>query len=155
MPRNKRKALRSILRAKGGCGSCGTPKASDVYHPTPIPKISSHPTNPNPTLPHHHERNSVSGGDQHYVSSITSTGKLSGSIAVEMKSENPYNDFKQSILQMIIDRDIYSTTDLRELLQCFLQLNLPCHHQLILKAFNQICRADSPPSSLHANVSVL
>ncbi|KAI9070616.1 hypothetical protein K1719_047424 [Acacia pycnantha] len=154
MPRNKRKVLSSILRATGGCGSCGTPKASDVYHPTPIPKISSHPTNPNPTIPH--ELNSVSGGgDHHYVSSTASSGKLSGSIAVEMKSENPYNDFKQSILQMIIDRDIYSTTDLRELLQCFLQLNLPCHHQLILKAFSQICQVDSPPSSLHANVSVL
>ncbi|KAI9085903.1 hypothetical protein K1719_031980 [Acacia pycnantha] len=95
------------------------------------------------------------GGDHHYVSSAASSRKLSGSIAVEMKSENPYNDFKQSILQIIIDRDICSTTDLRELLQCFLQLNLPCHHQLILKAFSHICQVDSPPSSIHANVSVL
>ncbi|CAL1390510.1 unnamed protein product [Linum trigynum] len=45
---------------------------------------------------------------------------------------------RTSMLQMILEKHIYSRDDLRELLNCFLQLNLPYHHSIIDRAFSQI-----------------
>ncbi|KAG4183253.1 hypothetical protein ERO13_A09G097633v2 [Gossypium hirsutum] len=42
------------------------------------------------------------------------------------------------MLQMIVEKRIYSKHDLEELLQCFLELNSPCHHDVIIKAFMEI-----------------
>lgn len=66
-------------------------------------------------------------------------GRIDGeSVAVEKDSDDPYLDFRQSMLQMILENEIYSKDDLRELLHCFLQLNSPYHHGLIVKAFSEI-----------------
>uniref|UniRef100_A0A7N0VNE2 Transcription repressor n=1 Tax=Kalanchoe fedtschenkoi TaxID=63787 RepID=A0A7N0VNE2_KALFE len=43
-----------------------------------------------------------------------------------------------SILQMILENEIYSKDDLRELLNCFLQLNEPYYHGIIIRAFTEI-----------------
>lgn len=64
--------------------------------------------------------------------------KIFSSIAVEKDSDDPYQDFRHSMLQMIIKKEIYSKDDLQELLNCFLQLNSPCHHDVIIKAFKEI-----------------
>uniref|UniRef100_A0A6N2LZV1 Transcription repressor n=1 Tax=Salix viminalis TaxID=40686 RepID=A0A6N2LZV1_SALVM len=45
------------------------------------------------------------------------------SVAVEKDSDDPYLDFRHSMLQMILEKQIYSKDDLRQLLDCFLQLN--------------------------------
>lgn len=42
------------------------------------------------------------------------------------------------MLQMILEKDIYSKDELRELLTCFLQLNSPYYHEIIVKAFTEI-----------------
>ncbi|CAI0391358.1 unnamed protein product [Linum tenue] len=42
------------------------------------------------------------------------------------------------MLQMILEKQIYSRDDLRELLNCFLQLNSPYHHGIIVRAFSEI-----------------
>lgn len=66
-------------------------------------------------------------------------GRIDGeSIAVEKDSDDPYLDFRQSMLQMILENEIYSKDDLRELLNCFLQLNSPYHHGIIVRAFTEI-----------------
>ncbi|CAL1360446.1 unnamed protein product [Linum trigynum] len=66
-------------------------------------------------------------------------GRLGGeSVAVEKDSDDPYLDFRQSMLQMILEKQIYSRDDLRELLNCFLQLNSPYHHGIIVRAFSEI-----------------
>ncbi|XP_059643187.1 transcription repressor OFP6-like [Cornus florida] len=66
-------------------------------------------------------------------------GRIGGeSLAVEKDSDDPYVDFRRSMLQMILEKEIYSKDDLRELLNCFLQLNSPCHHGIILRAFTEI-----------------
>ncbi|XLU46897.1 hypothetical protein S245_041711 [Arachis hypogaea] len=62
-----------------------------------------------------------------------------GSVAVEKDSEDPFLDFKHSMLQMILENEIYTKQDLSELLNCFLQLNSPHHHAVILRAFTDIC----------------
>lgn len=66
-------------------------------------------------------------------------GKIGGeSVAVEKDSDDPYLDFRQSMLQMILEKEIYSKDDLKELLNCFLQLNSPHYHGVIVRAFTEI-----------------
>ncbi|KAE8689941.1 Transcription repressor OFP8 [Hibiscus syriacus] len=60
------------------------------------------------------------------------------SLAVEKHSDDPYLDFRHSMLQMILEKEIYSKDDLRELLNCFLQLNSPYYHGIIVRAFTEI-----------------
>ncbi|XVF05099.1 hypothetical protein REPUB_Repub05bG0142200 [Reevesia pubescens] len=64
--------------------------------------------------------------------------KIIDSIAVVKDSNDPFQDFRHSMLQMIMEKQIYSKDDLQELLQCFLELNSPCHHAVIVKAFMEI-----------------
>ncbi|KAJ6986135.1 hypothetical protein NC653_023903 [Populus alba x Populus x berolinensis] len=42
------------------------------------------------------------------------------------------------MLQMVVEKNIYSRNDLEELLNCFLELNSPCHHSVIVQAFTEI-----------------
>ncbi|KAI4310590.1 hypothetical protein MLD38_035559 [Melastoma candidum] len=72
-----------------------------------------------------------------------------GGIAVEKDSRDPYFDFRHSMLQMIISNEIYSREDLRELLSCFLQLNSPRNHGVIVRAFTEICNGVSSVWSLN------
>ncbi|KAL4578290.1 hypothetical protein LXL04_014411 [Taraxacum kok-saghyz] len=66
-------------------------------------------------------------------------GWLSGnSLAVEKDSNDPYVDFRESMLQMIMEKEIYGKDELRELLNCFLQLNSPYYHGVIVGAFTEI-----------------
>ncbi|KAK7263440.1 hypothetical protein RJT34_31030 [Clitoria ternatea] len=69
---------------------------------------------------------------------------LVDSVAIEKDSSNPYHDFRHSMLQMIFEKEIESENDLEDLLRCFLQLNAPCHHHVIVKAFNEICEEAFP-----------
>lgn len=59
-------------------------------------------------------------------------------VAVEKESHDPYLDFRHSMLQMILENQIYTKDDLRELLNCFLQLNSPYYHGVIVRAFTEI-----------------
>ncbi|XAR60175.1 hypothetical protein NMG60_11033435 [Bertholletia excelsa] len=62
---------------------------------------------------------------------------MRGSVAVVKDSEDPYADFRQSMLQMIVERGMESRDELRELLS-FYSLNSPSHHQIIVEAFMEI-----------------
>ncbi|KAK7257594.1 hypothetical protein RIF29_31668 [Crotalaria pallida] len=64
---------------------------------------------------------------------------LIDSVAIEKNSSDPYHDFRHSMLQMIFEKEIDSEEDLQDLLQCFLQLNAPRYHHVIVEAFNDIC----------------
>lgn len=64
--------------------------------------------------------------------------KIEDSIAVVKESNDPYQDFRQSMLQMIVEKQIYSKEDLQELLSCFLELNSASHHDVIIQVFTQI-----------------
>nr|XP_010911125.1 transcription repressor OFP8 [Elaeis guineensis] len=75
--------------------------------------------------PHH--RRSSSGGR-----------RLEESVAVVKESADPLGDFRRSMLQMIVEKEIVDGEELRELLRRFLSLNSPCHHDLILQAFAEI-----------------
>ncbi|XP_012485757.2 transcription repressor OFP6 [Gossypium raimondii] len=73
------------------------------------------------------------------TATVQGFGRVGGeSLAVEKDSDDPYLDFRHSMLQMILEKEIYSKDDLRELLNCFLQLNSPYYHGIIVRAFTEI-----------------
>lgn len=57
------------------------------------------------------------------------------SVAVAVDSAEPYEDFRESMVQMVVEKEIYAWDDLNDLLHQFLSLNSPRHHPLILSAF--------------------
>ncbi|KAK8476762.1 hypothetical protein V6N13_131114 [Hibiscus sabdariffa] len=126
MPSFKKNRFKSLLPANARCG-CGTPKLCNVYEPKP--KVSASP-NASSSSP-----SSSSSSSFSFKVKLSSCPKIVDSIAVEKDSDDPYRDFRQSMLQMMEEKHIYSTNDLQELLRCFLELNSPCHHRVIVEAF--------------------
>ncbi|XP_061348669.1 transcription repressor OFP6-like [Gastrolobium bilobum] len=154
MSSSRRKLVLNTVSVNLGCGSCRRPKLRYIFHPKPKPK--------NPIFQKHKLYNNSSStpcGEDRDDTATTSTtnttfspfyvessqfcvrgfGRVgSEGVAIEKDSEDPYIDFKHSMLQMILENEIYSKDDLRELLNCFLQLNSPHHHGVIVRAFTEI-----------------
>ncbi|XP_057427120.1 transcription repressor OFP6-like [Lotus japonicus] len=165
MSTSRRKLLLNSVSVNLGCGTCRKPKLDLIFHPKPKPKNST--TYPIRKLHHHHSFSDhdsatstttttnttfspcsyVEFGDYEKSSSSSNTIKGPGKVgrrrsesgvAVEKDSDDPYLDFRRSMLQMILENEIYSKDGLRELLNCFLQLNSPQHHGVIVRAFTDI-----------------
>lgn len=66
--------------------------------------------------------------------------KVKDSFAVVKSSDDPYNDFKASMVEMIVERQIFAAKDLEQLLLCFLSLNSRHHHRIIVEVFTEICK---------------
>lgn len=99
---------------------------------------SATPTNTNTTFSPYVDSSHFSDSDS-YVKAVGGLGRAGKEgVAVEKDSDDPYLDFRHSMLQMILENEIYSKQDLRELLNCFLQLNSPHHHGVIVRAFTEI-----------------
>ncbi|KAK7394983.1 hypothetical protein VNO78_15524 [Psophocarpus tetragonolobus] len=80
-----------------------------------------------------HGRRSVSSAD-----SSGSRRSLSGSFAIVKSSLNPQRDFRDSMVEMIVQNNIRTSKDLEDLLACYLSLNSDEYHDLIIKVFKQI-----------------
>ncbi|XP_042058941.1 transcription repressor OFP8-like [Salvia splendens] len=63
------------------------------------------------------------------------------SLAVVKRSSDPYTDFRNSMVEMIVEKHIFAATDLENLLRCFLSLNSYHHHNLIVQVFAEIWEA--------------
>jgi uncharacterized protein (TIGR01568 family) len=63
---------------------------------------------------------------------------FSGSFAVVKSSMDPQTDFRDSMVEMIVENNIRASKDLEDLLACYLSLNSNEYHDLIVKAFEQI-----------------
>lgn len=60
-------------------------------------------------------------------------------VAVVKRSCNPYKDFRDSLMEMILGSNVVNcNADLEELLYCYFSLNSPEHYDLITKAFMEI-----------------
>ena len=74
-------------------------------------------------------------------------------LAVEKDSSDPRADFRESMVQMVVETGLCSWDDLRSMLRRLLALNSPRHHAAILTAFAELCAqlASPPPpaSSYH------
>ncbi|KAF2304872.1 hypothetical protein GH714_039226 [Hevea brasiliensis] len=66
-------------------------------------------------------------------------GKMKESFAVVKSSSDPYNDFRTSMVEMIVEKKMFAAKDLEQLLQCFLSLNSYHHHRIIMEVFTEIC----------------
>ncbi|XP_039052727.1 transcription repressor OFP8-like isoform X2 [Hibiscus syriacus] len=66
--------------------------------------------------------------------------KVKDSFVVVKSSDDPYTDFRASMVEMIVEREIFEAKELKQLLQCFLSLNSHHHHRTIVEAFTEICK---------------
>ncbi|XP_060176353.1 transcription repressor OFP1-like [Lycium barbarum] len=64
--------------------------------------------------------------------------RVSESFAVVKSSKDPQRDFRESMVEMIMENNIRASKDLEELLACYLSLNSDEYHELIIKVFKQI-----------------
>jgi uncharacterized protein (TIGR01568 family) len=64
-------------------------------------------------------------------------GILDG-FAVVKSSSDPQRDFRESMVEMIVENNIRKSKDLEELLACYLSLNSAEYHNVIVKVFEQI-----------------
>ncbi|KAF3341206.1 Transcription repressor OFP4 [Carex littledalei] len=59
--------------------------------------------------------------------------------SLEVKySNDPEKDFMQSMVEMIVEKNIVEMKDLEELLACYLSLNSKAHHDAVVKVFEKI-----------------
>lgn len=63
---------------------------------------------------------------------------ISESLAIVKSSSNPHRDFRDSMVEMIVENNINDSKELEELLACYLALNSDEYHDLIIKVFKQI-----------------
>lgn len=63
---------------------------------------------------------------------------LARSIVVVKTAVDPQSEFRDSMVEMIVENKITSDTDLEELLACYLSLNSNEFHDMIVKVFRQI-----------------
>jgi uncharacterized protein (TIGR01568 family) len=59
-------------------------------------------------------------------------------VAVVKSSYDHYSDFRESMVEMIVEKEIQQTADLKELLQCYLSLNEVEYHTVIVDVFTNI-----------------
>jgi uncharacterized protein (TIGR01568 family) len=65
-------------------------------------------------------------------------GVVKESVAVVKSSYDPYSDFRESMVEMIVEKEIQQTADLEELLQCYLSLNEVEYHTVIVDVFTDV-----------------
>jgi uncharacterized protein (TIGR01568 family) len=73
-------------------------------------------------------------------------------VAVEKESSDPRADFRESMVQMVVEMGLCGWDDLRCMLRRLLALNAPRHHAAILAAFAEVCAqltAPPPPPPPH------
>ncbi|XWS74435.1 hypothetical protein CRYUN_Cryun02cG0215900 [Craigia yunnanensis] len=63
---------------------------------------------------------------------------IAESFAVVKSSLDPQRDFRDSMVEMIVENNMRDSKDLEDLLACYLSLNSNLYHDLIIKAFEQI-----------------
>lgn len=70
--------------------------------------------------------------------SSASRRSIGESFAVVKASKDPRRDFRESMVEMIMENKIKASKDLEELLACYLSLNSDQYHDLIISVFKQI-----------------
>ncbi|XWS61444.1 hypothetical protein CRYUN_Cryun07bG0126200 [Craigia yunnanensis] len=67
------------------------------------------------------------------------SGVFAGSICAVKLSKDPFSDIRESILDMIDDAGIHDWNAIEELVYCYIALNSPEVHQVIVNAFLSLC----------------
>ncbi|CAH1449010.1 unnamed protein product [Lactuca virosa] len=59
-------------------------------------------------------------------------------VAVAKESSDPHEDFRASMVDMIVERGIFRVEELEKLVECFLSLNSEENHKVIFEVFAEI-----------------
>ncbi|KAL1532485.1 transcription repressor OFP8-like [Salvia divinorum] len=62
------------------------------------------------------------------------------SYAVEKSTRDPRGDFRASMVEMIVEKQMFAAADLERMLRCFLSLNSAAYHSMICDVFSEICK---------------
>ncbi|XAR65696.1 hypothetical protein NMG60_11009886 [Bertholletia excelsa] len=65
--------------------------------------------------------------------------KLIMIVAMEKSSCNPREDFRESMVQMVMANQFHQPKDLRRLLNCYLSVNSEQFRHIILEVFYEVC----------------
>jgi len=71
-------------------------------------------------------------------------------VAVEKESSDPRADFRDSMVQMVVEMGLCDWDGLRGMLRRLLALNAPRHHAAILTAFAEVCTQLAGPAAAAA-----
>ncbi|KGN58701.1 transcription repressor OFP2 [Cucumis sativus] len=63
---------------------------------------------------------------------------LNDSLAIVKSTKDPQRDFRESMVEMIVENKISGSNELEDLLACYLSLNTDEYHDIIVKVFKQI-----------------
>ncbi|XP_010520452.1 PREDICTED: transcription repressor OFP10 [Tarenaya hassleriana] len=162
MPLKKKNTLKTIFTPVMICGcGCGPTRTGSEYTSTSNPNQKQEPKpekkrmdNPkslsplhSPTSPFYSSKASPDLGPPVSPRLLRSPcPKIDESVAMAKESVNPFEDFRASMKQMIEERDIESEDDLKELLRCFLDINPPPQHNVVVRAFVDVCSSFRPPN---------
>uniref|UniRef100_A0ACD5TPR6 Uncharacterized protein n=1 Tax=Avena sativa TaxID=4498 RepID=A0ACD5TPR6_AVESA len=69
---------------------------------------------------------------------VTAEEELRKGLAVVRRSRDPYGDFRESMVEMIVERQVFGAAELERLLRTYLSLNPTRLHPVILQAFSDI-----------------
>lgn len=58
--------------------------------------------------------------------------------AIEKSTSDPYGEFRKSMMEMIVEKQMFRAEDLNALLHCFLSLNSPFFHEVIVEVYLEI-----------------
>ncbi|KAL5550647.1 hypothetical protein UlMin_000823 [Ulmus minor] len=83
-------------------------------------------------------RKSFSGGRKSLSSARRERSLSDSAFAIVKSSSDPQKDFRESMVEMILQNNIRDSKDLEDLLACYLSLNSDEYHDLIIKVFKQI-----------------
>ncbi|XP_008792405.3 uncharacterized protein LOC103709029 [Phoenix dactylifera] len=105
--------------------------SSEFYH-----RASSKKKTKNKKSTRRPPRKGARGEEEEEMAAVARSGS-----AVVKRSSNPYEDFRSSMLEMIIETQMSEPEELEQLLHSYLSLNPPSHHAVILEAFAGIWEA--------------
>ncbi|KAK4388864.1 Transcription repressor OFP8 [Sesamum angolense] len=71
---------------------------------------------------------------------LNSSSMIEECYAVEKSSSDPRSDFRESMVEMIVEKQMFGAEDLERLLLCFLSLNAVSYHGIIFDVFSEICQ---------------
>ncbi|KAB2609735.1 transcription repressor OFP2 [Pyrus ussuriensis x Pyrus communis] len=125
--KNKKKEQRNITNSAGRRLPSSNAAISPGFRLRNSPRISNRKIN-QACL----SRRSVSSN------SSSKRRSISDSFAIVKSSFDPQRDFRESMVEMIMENNIKASKDMEDLLACYLSLNSDEYHEMIIKVFKQI-----------------
>ncbi|KMZ60178.1 hypothetical protein ZOSMA_5G00400 [Zostera marina] len=72
------------------------------------------------------------------VAAVMKDAEVTGMTAVVKDSADPYEDFKSSVLEVMMEKNIVESKDFERLLHTYLEINSRCLHPVIFKVFSEV-----------------